>query len=491
MTDENSELSLFRRRVHELVTRAPVTCALDASVRDVAQRLSREGVGSVVVVNSDGAAVGIVTDRDFRRKVVADGRDPLTTPVREVMSSPLVTLRPSAFAFEAVLEMTRHRIRHVVLIDDGRLAGVVSSRDVLALQTTHPVTLAREIGRAPSLDRLTGLAARVTTLVRRLVEDGGTAYDIGHLVAELNDRIVRRVLAIATGALADAGFEAPPVPYCWLTFGSEARREQTLRTDQDNGLVYADPPSDLAERAAAYYAKFAATAIEGLVQIGFPRCPGNFMASNPTWCQPVQVWSEYFRRWMTDASPEHVLAACIYFDIRPLGPATDLAGSLVDIVQAEAPQHTPFLRHLAADVASRRLPLTIFGNLAVPRSGPHRGALDIKGSGGLQLVGAGRVYNLALSLGKTNTVDRLRGAAARGAFSDTEAREIGDAYQHLMRLRLVHQLENLAGGKAPDNYIVPSRLSRADALLLRDAMKTISRVQAEIRERFATDFVAA
>lgn len=387
--------------------------------------------------------------------------------------------------------MTRRRIRHVVLVDDGRLAGVVSSRDVLALQTTHPVTLAREITRAGSLDGLAGLAARVTTLVRQLVEDGGTAYDIGQLVAELNDRIVRRVLAIAAGALEEAGLGPAPVPYCWLTFGSEGRREQTLRTDQDNGLLYAEPPPDLVERAAEYYAKFAAIAIEGLVQIGFPRCPGNFMASNPTWCQPVKVWTEYFRRWMTDASPEHLLSACIYFDIRPLGPATELAAALLDILRTEAPRHTLFLRHLAADVASRRLPLTIFGNLAVHRSGPHRGAVDLKGSGGLQLVGAGRVYNLALSLGETNTVDRMRAAAARGVFSDAEARDIGDAYQHLMRLRLVHQLENLAGGEAPDNYIVPSRLSRADALLLRDAMKTISRVQAEIRERFATDFVAA
>jgi CBS domain-containing protein len=491
MSDETGQLSLFRRRVHELVRRAPVTCAPSVSARDVAQRLSREGVGSVVVVDANGAAVGIVTDRDLRRKVVADGRDPLSTPVHEIMSSPLVTLRPSAFAFEAVLEMTRRRIRHVVLVDDGRLAGVVSSRDVLALQTTHPVTLAREIARARALDVLTGLAARITTLVRRLVEEGGTAYDIGQLVAELNDRIVLRTLAITAGALENAGLEPPPVPFCWLTFGSEGRREQTLRTDQDNGLVYADPPADLVERATGYYSRFATAAIEGLVQIGFHRCPGNFMASNPTWCQPVKVWSEYFRRWMTDARPQHVLSACIYFDIRPLGPTTELAAELLDIVRVEAPQHTPFLRHLAADVVSRRLPLTIFGNLAVPRSGPHRGALDIKGSGGLHLVGAGRVYNLALSLGQTNTVDRLRAAATRGVFSDAEARDISDAYQHLMRLRLVHQLENLARGEAPDNYIVPSRLSRADALLLRDAMKTISGVQAEIRERFATDFVAA
>jgi CBS domain-containing protein len=485
------ELSLFLHRVGALVKRPAVTCARGASAIDVARQLSQEGVGSVVVVAEDGHPAGIVTDRDLRRKVVAEGRDPATTPVVQIMSMPLVTLGPGAFAFEALLEMTRHRIRHIVLVDEGRLVGVVSSRDFLLLQTTHPVTLAREITRAVSLDALAELSGRVTTLVSRLVDEGGTAYDIGQIVAELNDRMVVRVLALAAGALEESGEEAPPTRYCWLGFGSEARREQTLRTDQDNGLVYEDPPAHLAARASDYYARLAGAAIQGLVHVGFPRCPGNFMASNSKWCQPVSVWKGYFDRWMREAGPEHVLEACIYFDLRPLGGSIELGTALGSSVRAEAPEHRAFLRYLARDVVSRRLPVTMFGNIAVQRSGPYRGAVDVKGAGGLQLVGAGRLYSLALSLAETNTIDRIRAAAGRGLFTDAEAREIADAFQHLMRLRLVHQLAQIARREAPDNYIAPSQLSRADALLLRDAMKTVARVQAEVRERFATDFVAA
>jgi CBS domain-containing protein len=482
------EPSLFSHRVRDLIKRPPVTCALDVSAVDVAQRLSREGVGSVIVLGSAGDPIGIVTDRDLRRKIVAEGRDPATTPVGTIMSAPLVTLRPAAFAFEAVLEMTRHRVRHIVVVEDGRLVGVVSSRDFLALQTTHPVVLARQITRATSLDSLAVLAGRVTTLVRRLVDEGGTAYDIGQIVAELNDRIALRVLGLAAGALEEAGEDAPPVRYCWLAFGSEARREQTLRTDQDNGLVYEDPPADLAARTAEYYGKLADAAIQGLVHVGFPRCPANAMASNPTWCQPESVWKGYFRRWMGEAGPEHVLAACIYFDIRPAGGAMELGARLRDVVR-EAPEHRAFLGYLASDVVARRLPLTIFGNVAVHRAGPHRGAVDLKGAGGLQLVGAGRLYDLALSLGQTNTIDRFRAAAARGVYKEAAVREIADAHQYLMRLRLVHQLDNLARGETPDNYITPSRLSRAEAVLVREAMRTVAGVQAEIRERFATDFV--
>ena len=181
-----------------------MTCRPTASAVEVARRLSREGVGSVVVVDADGAPAGIVTDHDLRVKVVADGRDPRTVEAASIMSAPLVTIPGDAFVFEAVLEMTRRHIRHLVVVDGPRAIGVVSSRDVMVLDTTHPVTLAREIGRAVTLDALAGLARRITGLVRQLVDDGGSAYDIGQIVAELNDRLVLRVLDLTLDALAAA-----------------------------------------------------------------------------------------------------------------------------------------------------------------------------------------------------------------------------------------------------------------------------------------------
>lgn len=481
------ELSLFLHRVRDFVRRAPVTCAPEASAVDVARRLSAEGVGSVVIVGADGVPLGIVTDRDLRRKIVAEGRDPAATPAREIMSAPLVTLAPEAFAFDALLEMTRWRIRHVVLVEAGRAVGVVSSRDFLVLQTTHPVTLAREIARASSPEALAALGERTTALVRRLVEEGGSAYAIGQIVAELNDRVVARVLALAGEALRVAGQEAPDVEHCWLVFGSEARREQTLRTDQDNGLVYADPPGELRAAAAAYYARFAAEVIRGLIAAGSPPCPGNVMASNPAWCQPLSVWADYFRRWIDHPSPPELLEASIFFDLRPVTGSAALADALRDVVRHDAPKSRVFLGLLARDVVGRRVPLTLFGNIATLGSGSHHGMVDLKGGGSLQLVGAARVAALELGLAEINTVDRTRAAAAHRLYTPEEGQEITDAYQHLLRLRLVHQLACIAEGRAPDNYVDPTRLSHADQLLFRDALKTVERVQAGLRARFDTD----
>jgi CBS domain-containing protein len=485
----NRTPSLFLDRVRDFVKRAPVTCEPGLPIVDVARRMSDERVGSVIVVDANLAPLGIVTDRDLRRKVVADARDPRTTTAADVMSRPLVSVRPAAFGFEALLEMTRREIHHLVVLEDERLAGVVSTHDFLMLQTTHPVMLAREIARAPNLAALRELAGRITAMTRRLVEEGGTPYDVGRIVAELNDRAVIRVLALARAALEDEGAGRPPLPYCWIALGSEARREQTLRTDQDNGLIYANAEPDIHDSAAAWFARFAERAVSGLIEIGVPPCPGGWMASNPKWCQSLAAWAGYFRSWMTEPEPEPVLAAQIVFDLRPLAGAMELAASLRALIAREAPKHRLFLGLLARDVVTRRAPLTLFGNVAVARSGPHRGTVDLKGGGTIQLVGAARIHTLELGLEETNTVDRFRAASANGLYRDDEAREITDAFQHLTRLRLLHQLACLARGESADNHVRASALSRADAILLLDALKTVQRVQAGVRERFRTDLV--
>ncbi|HSF07479.1 MAG TPA: DUF294 nucleotidyltransferase-like domain-containing protein [Methylomirabilota bacterium] len=482
------ELSLFRHRVRDLIRRSPVGCGPDTPIVDVARRMLRERVGSVLVTADDGAPLGIITDRDLRAKIVAEGRDPSTTRAAQIMSSPLVTVGPTAFAFEAVLEMTRCAIHHVVVLEDGRARGVLSSYDFVALQAAHPVGLARDITRAGSLSELAGYASQVTVLVQRLVDEGATAYELGQLVSELNDRIVRRVLGLTTGALDAAGDPAPPVPFSWLVFGSEGRREQTLRTDQDNGLVYADPPPELAARASAYYTRLATGVVQGLQSVGFPPCDGGFMASNPQWCRSLGSWRDLLAGWMDNPSPEQVLGACIVFDLRALGGTTELTAALRAVLAA-APRHRSFLRLMAHDVAERRVPLTMFGNVAVQRRGARRGRVDVKAAGSMQLAGAGRVHALELGLEATNTVDRFREAGRHRIYVDEQVREITDAYQHLLRLRLVHQLGQLARGETPDNFVDPRALSHADALLFRDALKTVTRVQAGIRERFATDLV--
>jgi CBS domain-containing protein len=477
------ESSLFATRVRDLIRRAPVTCVGQLSAIQVARLLTREGVGSAVVCDPQGAPLGIVTDRDLRRKVVAEGRDPSLVLAREMMSSPLITMPPTAFAFEAVLEMTRRGIHHLVVVEDLRLVGVISAYDLLRLHAAHPVTLVREIGRATTLDALTEIAGRITPLVRHLLDAGGTASDIGQMVAELNDRLVARVLGLTAETMAGTG-ERPPAPYCWLVLGSEARREQTLRTDQDNGLVYGDPPLELADQATAYFKRFAEAAVEGLVTVGFPRCTADLMASNEQWCQPLSVWTRYFRRWIAADWPAQVDAAVILFDLRPVAGDPRLAEALLAIIRTEAPANRTFLRLLAREAISWEESITFWGRLAVERTGPHRGAIDVKRFGIQQLVGAGQVHALELGLSELHTLDRIRAAGARGIYTDGEVREIVEAYQFLTRLRLAHQLALVEQAVPADNWIDPLALSRSEGALLRESLKTVERVKAQVSKRY-------
>jgi CBS domain-containing protein len=307
---------------------------------------------------------------------------------------------------------------------------------------------------------------------------------VAAIVAELNDRLVGRVLALSEAAVAGRRGVGPPGPYAWLLFGSEGRREQTLRTDQDNGLVYVD---EIGAEGPAWFAELAREVIDGLVAIGFPLCPGGAMASNPKWCQPVTVWEGYFRDWIERPTPAHVLAASMYFDLRPLQDDYSLAGRLRGLIRQEAPRHPHFLSAMARDVVDRRLPLTFLGRIKTERRGPHRGRVDIKGAATLQLVAAARIHGLELGLEETSTVARFRGAAATEVYDAQAIDEIVEAFDHLLQLRLAAQLDQLAAGVAPDNWIDPTRLGSRDRLLLRAAFDAVTRVQATLRDRYCTD----
>jgi CBS domain-containing protein len=479
-------VGLHNTRVAALVREPPVTCGGDTSVKDLAASMTTGAARAVVVLDPGGAPCGIVTDRDLRAKVVALGRDPSLTTARAVMSSPLVTIAVTAFAVEALLEMTQREIHHLVVLDNGKLCGVISSDILVALPAAHPVVLARAIGRAASVPALAELATRAAELVRLLVERGTRAPAIAGIVAEINDRLVRRVLALSEAAVTARRGAGAPLPYCWLLFGSEGRREQTLRTDQDNGLVYADTDD---EAAHAWFQALARETIDGLIAIGFPPCPGGAMASNPLWCRPLEVWKGYFRTWMESPTPQHALAASMYFDARPLAGEMALGTALTDVLRAEAPRYPHLLSTLARDVVDRALPRTLLGGIKGESRGPHRGTVDVKASGGMHLVATARIHALALGLADTNTIARFLGAAAAGIYSASEATEIVEAFEHLLHLRLVAQLDRLAQRAVPDNRVELRRLSRRDALLLRDAFATISRLQADLRERYRTDLM--
>jgi hypothetical protein len=382
---------------------------------------------------------------------------------------------------DALVMMTRRGIHHLTVTSQGRLVGVISSSDVGRLELSHPVGLSRAIGAATSFDALKRLGPDILQITRRLVSAGASALDVGGLVAELNDQLVQRVLTLTAEQLA-AGGDLAPVPYCWLACGSEARREQTLRTDQDNGLVYAEPPPGEAAAAASYYPRFSDAAVRGLMTIGFPACPGSVMASNPALCRPLSGWLENFARWMDLPTSAEVLAASIHFDLRHITGAMHLGSELNTFIARDAPKRRVSLGMLARDVVWRRPRLTLSGRVAA-----RRGHVDIKGAVTMPLVGARSRARARVT--RSQHGEAVPRAGAHGLYTAADTTEMAEAYQHAVRLRLVHQLAQLDEGDVQDNWITPRTVSRADGLLLRNAFRAVGLVQAALRQRFGTDLL--
>jgi CBS domain-containing protein len=448
--------------------------------------MAEHGVGSIVVLGPSGHPDGIVTDRDVRERVLAAGRSP-NEAVTAVMTAPVVTVSPEAFVIEALLEMTRRDIHHLVVMEGGRLIGVISSHDLLLLQAAAPLELGRLIQGRASIDELAGVVPELTRTTQSLFDQGHSGYEIGRIVAELNDLMIRRVLALVEQDLRAEQVGGPPVPFCWLVLGSEGRREQTIRTDQDNALVYADPPPGLAPWAERYFGLLAERVIAGLVRLGYPPCPANSMASNPQWRQPLATWRRHFADWVGNPAPQNLLYSSIYFDFRPLTGATELADALRDEIRAQVGAWRSFPRYLGRLAVSHSPPLGMFGRFVLERKNGVRG-INVKLNAMLLLVNALRAYAIELGLEETNSVERLEAATrTEGCFTSDEAEDVRGAYETIFHLRLGHQLAQLGQGQRPDNFVDPRTLGRNDQRRLREAFRSIRRLQGKVELRYLTE----
>ncbi|HET8569678.1 MAG TPA: DUF294 nucleotidyltransferase-like domain-containing protein [Candidatus Limnocylindria bacterium] len=456
-------------RVGALPLRPLVACDAGASIADVASRMAAADTASVVIVDADGRPAGIITDSDLRRRVLALGRD-TSAPASAIASAPVVTLGRDSLGLDAVQLMLERRIHHLAVVDDaGRATGVVADSDLLAHQAAQPLLLARRIERAATVEELGAAHAQYPETVALLLDAGARASEIGRILAETNDRLQRRLVALAERALGGA-----PAPFAWIVMGSEGRRVQTLRTDQDNGLVADDAaPAE----ADAYFARFASWMVDALERVGAPRCQGDVMATNPLWRGRGSDWRARFSAWLAEPKPDALLRAMIAFDFR--GAAGTLA--LVEDLRAWLVARTPVARmlqlHVARELAHRRVALGPLGRL---KSDGFDGKMEAIGIA----VDGARLLALQLGIAETSTLARIARAAAEGAVPAGDATEVAEAYEAISALRLRRQVALAAEGKPPDNRIVPKELGRATRAALREHLQALARFQRGVVDRF-------
>jgi CBS domain-containing protein len=466
---------LMTTPVSRLGSREPIMIGPDASIREAAQRMSEHGVSSILIGDATHMA-GIVTDRDLRNRVLAAGLDP-AEPVTRIMTPDPTHLDVDRPVFEAFLVMVNRGIHHLPLTRDGRPAGMLTTRDLVSLQTQHPLYLVRQIQKQASVEGLVEVCARMPKMFGLLLSSGARAEDVMRMLTALTDAVTRRLLK-----LASARYGAAPMPYAWLAFGSQARNEQGPHTDQDNGLLLARAPD---AGAADYFKTLSEFVCTGLDACGYVFCSGGIMAQTDQWRQPLEVWRGYFRQWMYEPEPKALLHTSIFFDQRLVAGDRGLFDALQNAVFAEPERHGIFLAMLARHALTHEVPLGLFRRFVVEHRGEHRDTLDLKKAGSLPLNDLLRVRALAIGVREPGGLARIEGLRRAGRLAPSDADEWIAAFRLLARIKLEHQAAQLAAGHAPDNRINPSQLDRRDRDALRDAFLVVRQAQASLANEYA------
>ena len=458
----------FGTPVSRLPVSPPVSVPGSTTVGEAARLMRERGISSVLV---DGDPPGILTDRDLRSRVLAEGRGP-ETPVSDVATRPMLTVDADSTLFETLVFMLEHHVHHAPLVRGGSITGIVTDTDLLRLYMKSPIYLLRNIERVALPDDVTRYASELAAMVETMIWGGLTAAQVGPVVSRLNDALVSRFLRLAEN---EAG--PPPAPYAWIVFGSEGRMEQTLLTDQDNALVF----SDEGRAQASYFAGLADRTVRGLIAAAFPPCPGGFMATN--WCRSLPDWAALFRGWIERPEPRALIEALNFFDFRVVHGSLDL-GALDDIL-VRAGREQVFMAHLARASLGLTPPLGAFRHIRSTEEG-----VDLKKGGLAPIVSLARLYALEAGNTSRSTVDRLAGAAHAGTLSREGADTLSEGFRFLLGLRLREQLRALRAGDTVTNHVKLEHLQPAERQHLKDIFVAIREIQQATEIRYAVQRLA-
>lgn len=473
---ERQTSTLFMTPLGELARRQPISVTPSTSIADAARTMATHGVSSLLIGNDD-VIEGILTDRDLRNRVLAQGRD-ASGPVREVMTPDPVTLDASSPVLAGIVAMAGRGIHHLPLTRDGGVVGMVTTRDLLSLQTHHPLYLAARIQKQTSVAGVIEVCQGVPRLFELALSSGLRAEEVPRVLTTITDTVTRRLIHLAEAELGPA-----PTPWAWLAFGSQARGEQSLKTDQDNGIVYADhAPAE----ADAYFQALAKFVCDGLAACGYDYCPGRIMATTPDWRQPLAGWIAHFANWTRLPDPEAVLRVSIFFDLRGIHGDGRLVARLHETIAeyGAGDDKAVFLSALARQAADYDIPLGFFRRFVLAGQGEHRETLEIKAAGLLPLTDLVRVRALQGGVTVAATRDRLARLVDKGVMQRADADRLDGAHRLLSGLRVRLHADLVRRGQAPHNHLNVPALSHAERAALRDAFVVVREAQRALKLDF-------
>jgi CBS domain-containing protein len=437
------------------------------SIQQAAIKMTEQGYSCLVVLDNT-KSIGIVTDKDIRRRCVAEGL-PITTYVSEIMTQNMSTIDLKNNAYDALMTMTSKHIHHLPVTDQGEVVGMITVTDLMNNEGHNAVNFSSIIHKAKNLEKIIEISRLLPKLQIRLAKLGASSDHVGKSISAITMAFTKRLIEMAEEIYGPA-----PVPFAWLAAGSQARQEQLAHSDQDNGIIICNSMRPYDD---AWFESLAHFVCDGLASCGFIYCPGDIMATNPKWRQPERVWQKYFDNWVDTPTPKALLNSSVFFDLDTIcGDASLLEGVRKNLLKKTI-QSSLFIAHLSKNALSLRPPLGFFRDFVLKQNGKHKDTLDLKHNGIAPIVDLARIYALSQGITAVNTIERIKQAAGSAAITKSSAENLIDAYEFLGILRVKHQANKLMQGLEPDNYLSPKELSKLEREHLKDAFKVIKTLQ--------------
>jgi CBS domain-containing protein len=461
----------YRESLRSIMNPDVYTCTPRCTLRKVIKDMTSRNISSVIIVDHEKQPVGILTERDIMKRVIADESVDLeATPISMIMTSDPVTLHPDNTIYRALSVLTDSKIKHLPLKEDGKIVGIITMRQLLKLRYPEPLTLIEGIREADDVATLKAIKNKLPRMAEERLEAGRTAYDIVMMISLINRDIHRRALELAADGLG-----VPPVPYCVYLTGSHGRLENLLTPDQDHGMIIGD--SEQNYQYDQYFIDLGIRFSDFLDQIGYEYCPGYLMSSNPLWRKSLSEWKQQITYWFEAQVRELGRYVTVLFDAASIAGEVDMFKDLKEYAFNAISQHHEVFRILHEEEGGHRVPIGFLGRFLTDKEGLHKGELDVKKSGLIFVVETIRILALQHNIRETGTLKRIARLMDGGFIHSNDGEYFESAYQVLLHYALKSQVSKASRGEKIDTYIDPRILSPRDKETLRHAFKAVSTLQ--------------
>lgn len=468
--------------LHQPITslgRDVVICNMDTRIEQLAHLMTARNVTAALIASESATVIGIVTDHDLRARVLAKNILP-STPVHTIMSAPLTKISEHALIYEALMRMEEKGVRHLAVEDrNGQIVSVVDYKSLIQFQRYGPIVLSREISRAGTSAEVARCCERTAPLVKTLMDSSARPRHVTNMLASTCDAATVRLVQLAIEELGP-----PPAAFAFIAMGSQGRQEQTLVTDQDNGIIFTPPDNADLPQIGEYFLRLGTFVCDGLDQAGYPLCHGHVMANNPRWCRSLPDWLSGFDEWVQMSEPQEIIDLSIFFDFRTVYGDEELTHGLRSYIHTAMGNHPAFFHHFAHNALLFKPPFRLLGNIYLGGGATeHAGEINLKDAM-MPMVSFARLYALRHQVSQTHTLQRVEALCERNVILSASRDEIVAAYDFLMQLRLQNQIAAIEAGRPPQNIIHPGKLGYIQQELLKQAFAQIAAVQKKISYDF-------